>query len=71
MADATATGERLKYLARGVDHVAFPTVDPAATVGFYHDILGFPMVSDAALTFDRKKARARRSVWFSLDRRTA
>jgi catechol 2,3-dioxygenase-like lactoylglutathione lyase family enzyme len=27
-----------------VDHAAFPTFDPAATVGFYHDILGFPIV---------------------------
>jgi catechol 2,3-dioxygenase-like lactoylglutathione lyase family enzyme len=32
------------HLVRGVDHAAFPTFDPAATVRFYHDILGFPIV---------------------------
>lgn len=31
-------------LTRGVDHAAFPTFDPAATVSFYHEILGFPIV---------------------------
>lgn len=35
---------KLEHLARGVDHAAFPTFDPAATVRFYHDILGFPIV---------------------------
>lgn len=34
----------IKHLARGVDHVAFPTFDPAATVKFYRDVLGFPVV---------------------------
>ena len=29
---------------RGVDHVAFPTFDPAGTVRFYRDVLGFPVV---------------------------
>lgn len=28
----------------GVDHVAFPTFDPGATVAFYRDVLGFPVV---------------------------
>ncbi|CAM5551039.1 MULTISPECIES: VOC family protein [Streptomyces] len=34
----------LRHLARGVDHVAFPTFDPAGTVRFYRDVLGFPVV---------------------------
>jgi catechol 2,3-dioxygenase-like lactoylglutathione lyase family enzyme len=34
----------LEHLAGGVDHVAFPTFDPAATVRFYRDVLGFPVV---------------------------
>ena len=33
-----------KHLVRGVDHTAFPTFDPAATVRFYRDTLGFPVV---------------------------
>jgi catechol 2,3-dioxygenase-like lactoylglutathione lyase family enzyme len=32
------------HLVRGVDHVAYPTLDPAATVAFYRDALGFPVV---------------------------
>jgi catechol 2,3-dioxygenase-like lactoylglutathione lyase family enzyme len=32
------------HLARGVDHVAFPTFDPVGTVRFYRDTLGFPVV---------------------------
>jgi catechol 2,3-dioxygenase-like lactoylglutathione lyase family enzyme len=32
------------HLVRGVDHVAFPTLDPTATVKFYRDTLGFPVV---------------------------
>jgi catechol 2,3-dioxygenase-like lactoylglutathione lyase family enzyme len=32
------------HLVRGVDHVAFPTLDPVATVRFYRDALGFPVV---------------------------
>ncbi|SDF46717.1 Catechol 2,3-dioxygenase [Lentzea fradiae] len=34
----------LPHLARGVDHAAFPTLDPAATIRFYRDVLGFPVV---------------------------
>ncbi|GAA4392209.1 VOC family protein [Tsukamurella soli] len=34
----------LGHHVRGVDHVAFPTFDPAATVAFYRDVLGFPVV---------------------------
>lgn len=44
MADAMADGYESRNLARGVDHAAFPTFDPVATVRFYHDILGFPIV---------------------------
>ncbi len=31
------------HRVRGVDHVAYPTFDPAATVKFYRDVLGFPV----------------------------
>jgi catechol 2,3-dioxygenase-like lactoylglutathione lyase family enzyme len=34
----------MPHLAKGVDHAAFPTLDPAATVRFYRDVLGFPVV---------------------------
>lgn len=34
----------LPHKVRGVDHVAYPTFDPAATVRFYRDVLGFPVV---------------------------
>ena len=34
----------LPHTVRGVDHVAFPTFDPAGTVAFYRDVLGFPVV---------------------------
>ncbi|RZK95912.1 MAG: VOC family protein [Rhodococcus sp. (in: high G+C Gram-positive bacteria)] len=34
----------LKHTVKGVDHVAYPTFDPAATVKFYRDVLGFPVV---------------------------
>lgn len=34
----------LRHTVRGVDHAAFPTFDPAATVRFYRDVLGFPVV---------------------------
>ena len=27
-----------------MDHAAFPTFDPAGTVRFYRDVLGFPVV---------------------------
>ena len=33
-----------QHLVTGVDHAAFPTFDPAATVRFYRDVLGFPVV---------------------------
>ena len=33
-----------QHLVAGVDHVAFPTFDPAGTVRFYRDTLGFPVV---------------------------
>lgn len=32
------------HLVQGVDHVAYPTFDPAGTVRFYRDTLGFPVV---------------------------
>ncbi|MGI5329356.1 VOC family protein [Actinomadura nitritigenes] len=32
------------HRVRGVDHVAFPTFDPTATVRFYRDVLKFPVV---------------------------
>jgi catechol 2,3-dioxygenase-like lactoylglutathione lyase family enzyme len=35
-----ATDHRVK----GVNHAAFPTFDPAGTVRFYRDVLGFPVV---------------------------
>jgi catechol 2,3-dioxygenase-like lactoylglutathione lyase family enzyme len=43
MSDNTAESG-LAHLASGVDHVAYPTFDPAATVKFYRDVLGFPVV---------------------------
>jgi catechol 2,3-dioxygenase-like lactoylglutathione lyase family enzyme len=33
-----------QHLVQGVDHAAFPTFDPVATVSFYRDVLGFPVV---------------------------
>ena len=32
------------HLVTGVDHAAFPTFDAGATVTFYRDVLGFPVV---------------------------
>ena len=32
------------HRVRGVDHAAFPTFDPVATVQFYRDVLKFPVV---------------------------
>jgi catechol 2,3-dioxygenase-like lactoylglutathione lyase family enzyme len=32
------------HRVQGVDHAAFPTFDPAATVRFYRDVLKFPVV---------------------------
>lgn len=40
----TETDLHTDHVVRGVDHVAFPTFDPAATVRFYRDTLGFPVV---------------------------
>ena len=34
----------LEHRVKGVDHAAFPTFDPAGTVRFYRDVLGFPVV---------------------------
>ena len=34
----------LEHRVQGVDHAAFPTFDPAGTVRFYRDVLGFPVV---------------------------
>jgi catechol 2,3-dioxygenase-like lactoylglutathione lyase family enzyme len=34
----------LTHTVRGVDHAAFPTFDPKATINFYRDVLGFPVV---------------------------
>jgi catechol 2,3-dioxygenase-like lactoylglutathione lyase family enzyme len=34
----------LPHLVQGVDHVAYPTFDPVATVRFYRDALGLPVV---------------------------
>lgn len=34
----------LSHTVRGVDHAAFPTFNPKATIGFYRDVLGFPVV---------------------------
>ena len=33
-----------EHRVRGVDHAAFPTFDPTATVRFYRDVLKFPVV---------------------------
>lgn len=33
-----------EHRVRGVDHAAYPTFDPAATVRFYRDVLKFPVV---------------------------
>jgi catechol 2,3-dioxygenase-like lactoylglutathione lyase family enzyme len=35
---------KLDHRVKGVDHAAFPTFDPAGTVRFYRDVLGFPVV---------------------------
>jgi catechol 2,3-dioxygenase-like lactoylglutathione lyase family enzyme len=32
------------HRVRGIDHIAFPTFDPAATIHFYRDVLGLPLV---------------------------
>ncbi|MGW4032746.1 VOC family protein [Streptomyces sp. NPDC004838] len=35
---------RPEHRVKGVDHTAFPTFDPVATVRFYRDVLRFPVV---------------------------
>lgn len=35
---------RPEHRTKGVDHAAFPTFDPVATVRFYRDVLKFPVV---------------------------
>ena len=35
---------KLAHTVRGVDHAAFPTYDAKATIHFYRDVLGFPVV---------------------------
>jgi catechol 2,3-dioxygenase-like lactoylglutathione lyase family enzyme len=40
----TESEAHLEHNVRGVDHVAYPTFDPAGTVRFYRDVLGFPVV---------------------------
>jgi catechol 2,3-dioxygenase-like lactoylglutathione lyase family enzyme len=35
---------QLAHNVRGVDHAAFPTYDAKATIQFYRDVLGFPVV---------------------------
>ena len=35
---------KIDHRVKGVDHAAFPTFDPAGTVRFYRDVLGFPVV---------------------------
>jgi catechol 2,3-dioxygenase-like lactoylglutathione lyase family enzyme len=37
-------------MVRGVDHTAFVTFDPAETVRFYRDILGFPLCASVCAT---------------------
>jgi catechol 2,3-dioxygenase-like lactoylglutathione lyase family enzyme len=34
----------MDHRVQGVDHAAYPTFDPAGTVRFYRDVLGFPVV---------------------------
>lgn len=43
MTSADQSGAR-SHTVRGVDHAAFPTFDPGATIRFYRDVLGFPVV---------------------------
>ncbi|MCF8607612.1 VOC family protein [Gordonia sp. HY442] len=45
-----------EHRVQGVDHAAFPTFDPAATVHFYRDVLRFPVVhSICAAGWGREK----------------
>ncbi len=36
--------QKKEHRVQGLDHAAFPTFDPAATVRFYRDVLRFPLV---------------------------
>ncbi|WP_031470028.1 VOC family protein [Sciscionella sediminilitoris] len=38
------SSQKPEHRVHGVDHAAFPTFDPAATVRFYRDVLKFPVV---------------------------
>ena len=37
-------GGAWRHPVRGINHMAFPTFDPAGTIGFYRDVLGLPLV---------------------------
>jgi catechol 2,3-dioxygenase-like lactoylglutathione lyase family enzyme len=37
-------GGTSSHPVRGINHMAFPTFDPAGTIGFYRDVLGLPLV---------------------------
>ncbi|MGI6798790.1 VOC family protein [Gordonia sihwensis] len=48
--------QKPEHRVQGVDHAAFPTFDPAATVHFYRDVLRFPVVhSICAAGWGREK----------------
>ena len=50
MTSAAATEQQVPsyprpdHRVRGINHLAFPTFDPAGTIRFYRDVLGFPLV---------------------------
>lgn len=44
MSENTLDRPKPVHRVRGVDHAAFPTFDPNATVRFYRDVLKFPVV---------------------------
>jgi catechol 2,3-dioxygenase-like lactoylglutathione lyase family enzyme len=41
--EADPRGTR-SHPVRGINHMAFPTFDPAGTIGFYREVLGLPLV---------------------------
>lgn len=43
-AENPANSDKPEHRVHGVDHAAFPTFDPVATVHFYRDVLKFPVV---------------------------
>ncbi|ALG84759.1 VOC family protein [Gordonia phthalatica] len=54
--DANPQAPKPEHRVKGVDHAAFPTFDPAATVHFYRDVLRFPVVhSICAAGWGREK----------------